>query len=61
MPPSKVIGFIEAREVRECFRKYDLQSIKNEKSEEIANIIMWIVIIGCYLFALSIILEMIFG
>jgi hypothetical protein len=38
MPPSKVIGFVEARRAYECCRVYDIQSIKNEKSEEIANI-----------------------
>jgi hypothetical protein len=38
MPPSKVIGFVEARIAYECCRKYDIQSIKNEKSEEIGNI-----------------------
>ena len=38
MQPSKVIGFVEARRAYECCRIYDIQSIKNEKSEEIANI-----------------------
>ena len=38
MPPSKVVGFIEAKNMQESWRKYDLQSIKNEKSEEVANI-----------------------